>query len=73
MGRINSSVPGQVAQLLAQAADVNIDAAVEGIQRTAQRDLGNLLAGDHAAGVAQQQFQDVEFHRGQIDRNIRCR
>ena len=68
IGRIKSSRSVQGAQLLAHAADMNIDAAIEEVQRAAQRDLGDLFAGDHAAGMAQQQFQNIELDGGEIDR-----
>ena len=49
---------------------MHIDAAVEGVQRTAQRHLRELLARDHAAGVAQQKLQHIELDGGEIDRHI---
>src|SRR6185312_6661238 len=58
----------QAAQLLAQATDVDVHAAIEGIQRTTQGNFRNLLAGNHVAGIAQQQLKNIEFHRGYINR-----
>ncbi len=67
MGRMRSSVPGKAAKFLAQAADVDVHAAIEGVQRASQGDFGDLLASDNGAGIAQQQFQYVELDRSQVD------
>src|SRR5215813_15656150 len=55
------------AEFLTQPADVYIHAAVEGIQRTAERHFRNLVARHNIAGIAKQQLQDVELNRSQIN------
>ena len=67
IGRMRSSVPAKSAKLLAQTADVDVHAAIKGVQRASQRDFGDLLAGHHVARITQQQFQHIEFDRRQFD------
>ena len=67
-GRIRSSPFGYKAELLAEAADVHIHAAVKGAERAAERGLGQLLAGYDHAGAAQEQLEHVELRAGQLDR-----
>src|SRR5205807_7260353 len=55
-----------LAELLPDAREVHIDAAVEARERPAERLLGDLVLAHHAAGVAHQHFQHVELDAGEV-------
>src|SRR5262245_14738155 len=57
-----------VAELLAQVADVHIDAPVEGVELPSKHRFDQFLARDHASGGLQQQRQQLEFDDSQLDR-----
>jgi hypothetical protein len=58
---------GNGAQLLAEAADVNVNAAVKGAERTSERGLGKLFAGDDHSGAAEEKLKHVEFGSSQLN------
>src|SRR5450830_717763 len=57
---------GQGAQLVPQAGQVHVDIAVEARHRPAQALLGQHVLADRLAGIAGQDFQQVEFGAGQF-------
>src|SRR5204862_2576930 len=57
--------PCTVAELLADAGEMDVDAAVEARQRPAERLLRDLVLAHHAPGVAHQNFQHVELDAGE--------
>src|SRR5438270_14043100 len=56
----------QIAQLLAQFADVNVNTAIEWTQFAPQNGRGNIVATHDASSRAQQHLQQIEFYRGYI-------
>jgi len=57
-----------IAQLLADFADVHIDAAVEGGKLAAEDGIHQVLAGHDASSFAQQDVQQIKSDGGQLDR-----
>src|SRR5262249_11670680 len=47
---------------------MNVDAAIEGVQRASECYFCNLLGRDNTADMPKQQLQNIKFNRGQIDR-----
>src|SRR5579884_425063 len=56
-----------ISKLLAQLADVHVDAAIVGEELASQHVFGDLLAGHDLSGRAQKQFKHCELDRGQLD------
>src|SRR5690348_13261575 len=52
-------------QLLAQVADMHVNAALERRKGTLQRHAHQFLAADHASGTTQQDLQDSELDDGE--------
>ncbi len=55
-----------VSQFPAHFADVHIDAAIEGREFTAQNGIDQPITRHNISGLAQQDFQEVKFNRGQL-------
>nr|GEU28181.1 hypothetical protein [Tanacetum cinerariifolium] len=62
----NRTAVGDGAELVTQAGQVDVDIAVETGQRASQALFGQRVLADRAAGVAGQDFQQVEFGAGQF-------
>src|SRR5918993_2474141 len=58
----------QAPDLLAQIADMRVDAAVVGPELTPEHSSHQVLACDHRAGALQQHLEQIEFDRRQFDR-----
>src|SRR4029078_8120100 len=56
-----------MAQLLAQVADMHVDAAIKRRRAAAEHLLRQLFALDDAAGGAQKLFQQIKLHRREFD------
>ncbi len=56
-----------VAEFAAEAADVDVDAAVEGVEFAAEDAAGKLAARDDAAGMIEEQLEEVEFEGSEGD------
>jgi hypothetical protein len=57
-----------VAQFPPHLADVHVNAAIEGHELAAEHGIHQPLPRHHSSRLAQQNFQQIEFHRSQIDR-----
>src|SRR3954470_14535764 len=58
---------GEVAELAAQAIDATVDGTVGAVVVEAAQLVEDLVAREHAAGVARKQPEEVEFGAGEID------
>ena len=64
---------GKTTQFFAQAADMDIDAAIKGAEGTAERCLREFFAGHYGSGAAQEKLKHVELGAGQLDGNAVAR
>ena len=67
---IRSSSRRVVCELPAHLADVDVDAAVERIERAAEHALADVLARDHAPRGGEQHVQQIELDGRQIDERV---
>src|SRR5215475_3540082 len=66
--RLDVFIAVGVAQLLANLADVHVNAAVEGREFTAEHRVHQPFPRNHSPRLAQQHFEQIEFHRSQVHR-----
>ena len=68
--RLNTgSAIGQIAELVADTAHMNIDAPIEALQWPAQPLLRKIGLAHRLAGISRQGFKEIEFGAGEIERN----